>query len=1677
MNNNSTPSSSKQYVISNPLRATRKATRLTVLLDDELCLRKLVRTEDLDKGAEIILEPRNTGGLSIMGATRLSLIDLEIPGAIGPLDDDSWGINIAAAQTNFPLQGLQLYLQPWSAMSIGDSYQIMLNGSTQVASGAITKAEDLGARVVAFVPSVRMTPGPHMLSYVIRRLGQQPETSDELPIFVKLDAPGGVDEDGSTPGHSELKFSLPADIEQDGVDKDAAAKGVIATVSPYPNMTAGDDIKLSWGGYFVHHVPVTPAEVGKAVEITVDEAIILAAGDSDADGLAVTFEVYDVVLNRSSDWSAEKRIVVDTGNSRLDAPIVAEVINGVLDLDVLGTEPATVQIWVTPANFAVGDMLVIRVAGTTSDGDAVEHEAEPVTVDRVNKVFEIPVSNPVLRRLAQVQAAFSYRRERAGVSASSRSQFANIIGQAVGMAAPIARDAAQGALDPALTRTAIEIPWDESMAAGDQITLRWIGTRPDLTIYDPALQPHAITGREETNKLPIVINVDGAHLKTLEGGTLQLYFELAKDVDGAIVVRESTRATLLNVGEPQAELPAPIVDGVTDGVIDPALPGTQLTVPRYPTMEIGDEVHYLWKGSVAGNEEDWIKINSFTKDNDVIFAIDKALIDDNDKGKVDAAYWVIRASGRRSDSDILSFQVGKGQAQLLPAPKVPGSEDGTLDVALVPNGATVVIPAWMPEMTPGDRAYLTWQHDDGSAFQLDRSVTGSAVGKDMNFTVPLDEVKKSVDGQVSVSYIVEPLAGDERPSQPWSFGVVEELPIQLPEPIIVEAVGGLLDPAKVPGGATVSIPAEALLKTGDTVTLTWAGQPGNGSVTPTVLVTKDGELSIPIDYATVKANDGFSVTLSYTVKRVDGSPDGPSPEKTYDVKSAIAAGLLNVMGARFSHCSYRASATPRWISAFNDTTGAPLTAEWQYEGDAAWTQANRWRDVKPEVALHVRTSDDHVLLYPVNIIGNGNDTTTVGDAALVAHRDRGDVVGWGHAAYGGTIPPAIITMDDIVAVCCTRSAYAARRRNGFVVAWGDATEGGSLGTVPLDNFVSLTSNSVAIAGIKSDGKVYAWGTAASGGTVPDAIKAYSDIQQIVGAGTAFAAIRGTGQVVAWGTAAAGGTVPAEIGTFTDIVQVSGNFTAFAALRANNRVVAWGTAANGGTVTTEVAQATVRELGASTARSFSLITTSGQVLAWGDASYGGTVPDDIKSLTDIVEVSATWQALAALRANGHVVAWGVAANGGTVPTHIALLNDIVQVVGNSKSFAALRRNGEVVAWGDKTVGGDITAVAAQLVKVKAVYGNSQSFVALRSDGEVVTWGNADGGGDSSTVQPYLRNQVSYEGSVIIPSQVLKAQGVINSEGRSHVVSPFGMFSFSASDWTKPQIAEAIGDVLDPGDDPDRSIVTHIVPGTLKYQDRVNLYLDNTLFDWTVVGRNGPGPGLDFEVPASEFMAYTGGQVRVWYSVIIAGETDEQPSNELLLTVSGGFEDDALLDLTAHRYVVAAHKAPAHIPDFARMQRAADWGTGPYTYSSSDDSIANINDSGTVTARVNGTCTITAQDSQRASRSYTLTIQGITVVHFLTPNTDWQGMNEACQAGGLQMASVSDLKALWNTYAQSIPVNEYLGWLPYPFWTSNEVGAVTYSTFDLSEDYEGDRTQSSDASERMQAVGISRTAAEQ
>lgn len=1288
-----------------------------------------------------------------------TLQPVDIPGSTGALASGELGINLAAAQKNFPDRGLQVRINPWTNMAPGDRLNVILtdnSGPVIVASKSINIGEE-NQIVTAFIASARLKEGSYSVSYNVLRTGAStPEPSVPVDIYIKLTLPGGQDQNGDTPGHSGLLFRLPDEVIANGVDKEMAMAGIKVTILPYLHITELDIIDLIWGSQHIkHEVSKAQAEnpIQNPIEIIIDYETILAAEDSD--DLPVAFEVYDLVDNQSEDWSAEQRIVVDTQANRLEAPIPDALVDGnTLDLDLLEGETTNVAVVCFAPSFAIGDSFVLTLKGTTTDGVAVI-ETYSQYIDKVPKVYEVPVSVPLLRKLAKTTVAFSYELTKGNGSGKRQSKaiFVMVIGQPYLLKAPTAIDASAGALDPELTETTIEIPFDASMNAGDSIDLQWLGTLPDGSIYLPKLRSHLITGSEWAAQQPINMYIDGQHLKLIEGGTLELFYILM----GSSSERKSLHTARLNVGEPRAELPAPSVDKV-EGVIDPELfpRGVTLIVPMYNGIQSGDTVYYNWVGSQTGKTQDWIKLNSSSATREIPFQITKEHVTPNLGGTIEASYWVERANGDISQSNILPLSVGEAQNELLTPASIEGVvEGGVLDLKGIgeKGEVTVTIQPWISspddpknEMNPGDQVFMTWTADNGAAPYTDyRSITGSMDNKPVLFYVPYADAIKFLDTTVTVTYRVDPYdtEANDRASAPLKF-VVSLAESQLPAPQIKQAKGDTLNPGDVREGATVLI-QKAGLKKNDQVTLEWKGQPGSGTVSKNKTVSQDGEdLEITVEYATVIANDGFDIELFYNVARADGTPQDPSASAEYSVMSAVGSGVIKVLGARYNRSTSRAYSSSQILMAFNADTDQPLTAQWQYQGDTAWVAASVWRDTAPWKILHVRTTDDVVNLNPANIIGSGHESYNSTYSAFVGHLNKGAMTGWGNPTSGGDIPSTILTYDDVVEVSCTHSAYAARRLDGSLGVWGNASEGGS-SNFELSDFVEVIPNTVAFAGIKSDGRIAAWGTASNGGTVPAELAGLNDFRHLYGSSTAFTGLRNNGTVVAWGNAGSGGKVPFDITQLTDIKQVVGNYYAFAAVRQNKRIVAWGNTSYGGAVPSNIASLdNVDYIASGNMYAFAALLETKSVVAWGAPSYGGSIPREIAVLTDIVSVVSTWQSFAAIRENGHVVAWGGSVNtGGIVPSSIAQMDDIVQVAGNGTAFAALRKNGRVVAWGLASTGGDVSPVASHLTDVQAIYANNNAFVALTSDGRVVTWGDPTGGGNSGSSQEFLKGQVTHE----------------------------------------------------------------------------------------------------------------------------------------------------------------------------------------------------------------------------------------------------------------------------------------------------------------------------------------------
>lgn len=526
-----------------------------------------------------------------------------------------------------------------------------------------------------------MQTGSHTLTYRVTRLNQGAETqTPPTRIYVKLEVPGGQDIDPD-PGHSNLFMYIPPEVVNGGVDKDIAEAGVPVVIrsstggAPYPDAAVGDVITLSWGGIFMTSPPLTASQISDPANdpiiLMVDKATIEFAGDTDNAGLAVTFMVTDIVGNQSEDWCTETRITVSIGTVLLPAPIAKDAFNNRIDLDQLGNKDLTIHVWASSPSFKLGDIIHLKMRGTSADGETIEVVAPTQTVDNLPHTYELPLNNADARRLVKTQVIFSYTLERSGSTEPLRSknQFVQIDGEIERLAAPVAEDADQGAIDPDLPAPRVRIPFNLLIQVGMAIELIWLGTRRDGSTYNPILDWYLPSKSEADNPQGFTISVEGTHLKTLEGGKLDLSYALLSEKDnGDILRRESQKAAQLNVGEPLLELVAPSVLGEQDGALEPNdLPnGTSLlTAPKSavtPTQP-NDVVTYTWTGEVSGKTEDSIILNSLSAGKDVNFHLDAAFvakhIEPNRDNKITASYWIWRAeTGTSSYSNALVFTVG-----------------------------------------------------------------------------------------------------------------------------------------------------------------------------------------------------------------------------------------------------------------------------------------------------------------------------------------------------------------------------------------------------------------------------------------------------------------------------------------------------------------------------------------------------------------------------------------------------------------------------------------------------------------------------------------------------------------------------------------------------------------------------------------------------------------------------------------------------------------------------------------------------------------------------------------------------------------------------------------------------------------------------------------------------------
>ena len=734
----------------------------------------------------------------------LILNELKIPGRTGPVSETPkvWGINRAAALDNFPRQGLLCQAGPWAPMNRLDKLVIYKDKTQEILPKTVDENE-VGTELQMFVEARHITEGTYTLSYSVTRQGGTAEHSLEMQVLVKLTRPGGEDH-SEEPGHPDLVMTIPEEILKGGIDEDNVAAGVLITIGnadgkpPYPFAAAGDVIRCSWGGVFVLSAPLTQAQADGTDSITVkiEEGKIRKAGDSDDSGLAVVFEVYDLVDNRSSDWSVEQRVLVAVDTTRLVAPLLKEALNNVLDVDKLGDADGTAQVWVSGSSFKVGDIPILTIKGTPQEGPPVDIEVLGEALVSVPTTHETKIANSLLRQLAKSQIALSYRLKKADGSADLRAktQFIRAIGEVQRLAAPIMLDEDSGALDPTLAQIRLEIPFDKSFAEGQVLKIFMLGTTPGLKPYLPDLPLRLITRNDIVAAKPLLYNIDGKHLAPVNGGTAEFYYQqLIEDAVLATLdkyaatraIRESIHTDILQVGEPRLELPEPVVAGVVDGVLPADTAGTTLTVPYTETVE-KDEVFMFWIGSITGEYPDSIKLNEFTAGKEVPFTIPAEVIKGNEGGTVIARYEIKRAAGGTSYAEPLKFSVGV--ALDLKEPKIKEApNDSTLDPLAAQSALTAVIN--YDGMLVGDNITAKWTGAPGTLPAGSHTTDPWPVTTVGPQEIPLaiSVLAFNLDKSSTLDYSVKRGTQDPKDSRTRTLAVLPIAQSHLPKPLIVQA--------------------------------------------------------------------------------------------------------------------------------------------------------------------------------------------------------------------------------------------------------------------------------------------------------------------------------------------------------------------------------------------------------------------------------------------------------------------------------------------------------------------------------------------------------------------------------------------------------------------------------------------------------------------------------------------------------------------------------------------------------------------------------------------------------------------------------------------------------------------------------------------------------------------------
>jgi len=727
--------------------------------------------------------------------------------------------------------GLFALIDPHPNMAIDDLLEVFLNdkkvGELKV------KDEHLNQRWFFFVPKDGLVPGLFTCHYVLTRAGETvpDDPSATLTLLLEIDDPAGPDKRPFEPWHSELKkVGLPQDVIDNGVTKEWADKGVPMTITHYPKMAVGDSILAMWGSVFLLPHVLTQAEVDGTAEIIVmaRPEDILTAGDSAA--MKIHYDVCDLVYNWSVKWSEATSVQVDAGVSRLDALIIKEADDGKIILADLDANPVTLQIRIKANDvFTAGDTLQITVVGTPIPGRPPQTFTVEAIVRNPIYIHEIQVAYEFVKLFAQgtLDASYALRKQDGSPTLYSRRTFATVIGNPSLLPAPTISEVVGNILPFNVPIASVVIRYP-GMTNGDVVTLLWLGTTSDGSIY--LHEEEYIVSSVDQQAGILIIYVQAEHVIALNGGSLKLNYRVYNDTTGQYGLGESDYLRV-QVGTVQGTYPAPEVEEEKDGVINPELVYTQAHVIVNPVNWLkGDTLTFHWVGPVPwGSTSGSIPITVSTIGKPVRFRVDAQYVTANIGFEVTVIYTLLHAAtGQYSYSKPLTFIVGIPVGRL-PPPVVVQALNGSLNPMHVVNTGVDIDCSYETMDETLDILKLLWQGTPGPGTSIDIEKPAEASGT-VRFHLPPLVVGANIGRSVEVRYALQRhrlwTNSEELLLNVLDF---QDPETELPRPEVPEAKAGELLLMELAGNAKVLVNAWPFIALGHFVWLYIEGQVSTGA--------------------------------------------------------------------------------------------------------------------------------------------------------------------------------------------------------------------------------------------------------------------------------------------------------------------------------------------------------------------------------------------------------------------------------------------------------------------------------------------------------------------------------------------------------------------------------------------------------------------------------------------------------------------------------------------------------------------------------------------------------------------------------------------------------------------------------------------------------------------------------